>query len=93
MLSVERAGRGTENLEVIQADKLHQSSGHSREDEQAVIKFVHSILYKAVDMSASDIMFQEYPHRLRVRYKLDGDWFDENHLSASTSFQKRLRCA
>jgi type II secretory ATPase GspE/PulE/Tfp pilus assembly ATPase PilB-like protein len=78
MLSVERAGRGAENLEVIQADKLHQSNGHSREDEQAVIKFVHSILYKAVDMSASDIMFQEYPHRLRVRYKLDGDWFDEN---------------
>jgi type II secretory ATPase GspE/PulE/Tfp pilus assembly ATPase PilB-like protein len=28
-------------------------------------------------MGASDIMFQEYPHRLRVRYKLDGDWFDE----------------
>jgi type II secretory ATPase GspE/PulE/Tfp pilus assembly ATPase PilB-like protein len=78
MLSGERAGRGAENLEVIQADKLHQSNGHRREDEQAVIKFVHSILYKAVDMSASDIMFQEYPHRLRVRYKLDGDWFDEN---------------
>jgi type II secretory ATPase GspE/PulE/Tfp pilus assembly ATPase PilB-like protein len=77
MLSVERAGRGSENLEVIQADKLQQSSGRSREDEQAVIKFVHSILYKAVDMGASDIMFQEYPHRLRVRYKLDGDWFDE----------------
>ena len=78
MLSVERAGRGAENLEVIQAEKLHQSAGRSREDEQAVIKFVHSILYKAVDMTASDIMFQEYPHRLRVRYKLDGDWFDEN---------------
>jgi type II secretory ATPase GspE/PulE/Tfp pilus assembly ATPase PilB-like protein len=57
-------------LEVIQAEKLHQSGGRSREDEQAVIKFVHSILYKAVDMAASDIMFQEYPHRLRVRYKL-----------------------
>jgi type II secretory ATPase GspE/PulE/Tfp pilus assembly ATPase PilB-like protein len=78
MLAVERAGRSAHNLEVIQADKLHQSSGRSREDEQAVIKFVHSILYKAVDMGASDIMFQEYPHRLRVRYKLDGDWFDEN---------------
>jgi hypothetical protein len=77
MLSVERAGRRSENLEVIQADKLQQSNGRSREDEQAVIKFVHSILYKAVDMGASDIMFQEYPHRLRVRYKLDGDWFDE----------------
>src|SRR6516162_6965924 len=46
MLAVERAGRGSENLEVIQAEKLHQSGGRSREDEQAVIKFVHSILYK-----------------------------------------------
>jgi type II secretory ATPase GspE/PulE/Tfp pilus assembly ATPase PilB-like protein len=78
MLSVERAGRGSENLEIIQADKLHLSSSQSREDEQAVIKFVHSILYKAVDMGASDIMFQEFPHRLRVRYKVDGDWFDEH---------------
>jgi type IV pilus assembly protein PilB len=76
MLTVDRGGRGAENLEIIQADKLHQT--RSREDEQAVIKFVHSILYKAVDMGASDIMFQEFPHRLRVRYKVDGDWFDEN---------------
>ena len=91
MLSVERAGRGSENLEVIQAEKLHQSGGRSREDEQAVIKFVHSILYKAVDMAASDIMFQEYPHRLRVRYKLDGDWFDENRFRISMILQRRLQ--
>jgi general secretion pathway protein E len=75
MLNVEKTGRVWENLEIIHADKLNQSV--RREDEQAVIKFVHSILYKAVDMGASDIMFQEFPHRLRVRYKVDGDWFDE----------------
>jgi type II secretory ATPase GspE/PulE/Tfp pilus assembly ATPase PilB-like protein len=39
---------------------------------------VHSILYKGVDLGASDIMFQEFPQRLRVRYKVDGDWFDED---------------
>lgn len=78
MLTVERGGRGSENLEIIHADKLHQIGSRHQEDEQAVIKFVHSILYKAVDMGASDIMFQEFPHRLRVRYKVDGDWFDEN---------------
>ncbi|MGA8655280.1 MAG: GspE/PulE family protein [Chthoniobacterales bacterium] len=78
MVSVDRLGPGPEALEVIQADKLHQAGGNSRQDEQAVIKFVHSILYKAVDMGASDIMFQEFPKKLRVRYKVDGDWSDEN---------------
>jgi type IV pilus assembly protein PilB len=78
MLSGERSPRGAENVEVIQADKLQALVGRNREDDQAVIKFVHSILYKAIDMGASDIMFQEFPARLRVRYKVDGDWFDEN---------------
>jgi type IV pilus assembly protein PilB len=78
MMAAERTGRIAENLEVIYAEKLQQFGARNREDEQAVIKFVHSILYKAVDMGASDIMFQEFPQRLRVRYKLDGDWFDEN---------------
>jgi type IV pilus assembly protein PilB len=77
MMAAERTGRIAENLEVIYAEKLQQFGPRNREDEQAVIKFVHSILYKAVDMGASDIMFQEFPQRLRVRYKLDGDWFDE----------------
>jgi type IV pilus assembly protein PilB len=78
MMTAERTGRAGDTLEVIHADKLQQASSRNRGDEQAVIKFVHSILYKAVDMAASDIMFQEFPHRLRVRYKVDGDWFDEN---------------
>jgi type IV pilus assembly protein PilB len=77
MLSLERTGRNAETLEVIQAERLHQAPPRGRDDEQAVIKFVHSILYKAIDMGASDIMFQEFPSKLRVRYKVDGDWFDE----------------
>jgi type IV pilus assembly protein PilB len=66
-----------ERLEVIRADTLQSFNQRHRNDEQAVIKFVHSILYKGVDLGASDIMFQEFPRRLRVRYKLDGDWFEE----------------
>ncbi|MBV8814531.1 MAG: Flp pilus assembly complex ATPase component TadA [Verrucomicrobia bacterium] len=66
-----------ERLEVIHADSLQSFNQRHRNDEQAVIKFVHSILYKGVELGASDIMFQEFPHRLRVRYKVDGDWFDE----------------
>ncbi|MBV9491618.1 MAG: type II/IV secretion system protein [Verrucomicrobia bacterium] len=78
MSNLERStSRSAETLEVIQAERLHQPPPRGQGDDQAVIKFVHSILYKAVDMGASDIMFQQFPARLRVRYKVDGDWFDE----------------
>jgi type II secretory ATPase GspE/PulE/Tfp pilus assembly ATPase PilB-like protein len=36
------------------------------QDEEAVIKFVHSIPYEGVELGASDIMFQEFPQQLRV---------------------------
>jgi hypothetical protein len=78
MIGFDGPTRDADPLEIIQADKLQESAVRSVVDEQAVIKFVHSILYKGVDLGASDIMFQEFPQRLRVRYKVDGDWFDEN---------------
>jgi hypothetical protein len=78
MIGLDRQVRDSDPLEIIQTDKLQESRVRSDLDEQAAIKFVHSILYKGVDLGASDIMFQEFPQRLRVRYKVDGDWFDEN---------------
>ena len=78
MIGLDHEGRNIDPLEIIQADKLQESRVRPEADEQAVIKFVHSILYKGVELGASDIMFQEFPQRFRVRYKVDGDWFDEN---------------
>jgi type II secretory ATPase GspE/PulE/Tfp pilus assembly ATPase PilB-like protein len=77
MSALEQADKKNERLEVIRADSLQQSSHRYRNDEEAVIKFVHSILYKGVELGSSDIMFQEFPQQLRVRYKVDGDWFDQ----------------
>jgi type II secretory ATPase GspE/PulE/Tfp pilus assembly ATPase PilB-like protein len=77
MSALDQADRKNERLEVIHADSLQQSSHRYRNDEEAVIKFVHSILYKGVELGSSDIMFQEFPQQLRVRYKVDGDWFDQ----------------
>jgi type II secretory ATPase GspE/PulE/Tfp pilus assembly ATPase PilB-like protein len=77
MSALDQADRKNERLEVIHADSLQHSSHRYRNDEEAVIKFVHSILYKGVELGASDIMFQEFPSQLRVRYKVDGDWFDQ----------------
>jgi type IV pilus assembly protein PilB len=78
MIGLDREVRDIYPLEIIQADQLQESRARSEVDDQAVVKFVHSILYKGVDLGASDIVFQEFPQRLRVRYKVDGDWFDEN---------------
>jgi type II secretory ATPase GspE/PulE/Tfp pilus assembly ATPase PilB-like protein len=78
MIGLDHRVRDSDPLEIIQADKLQESRVRSDVDEQAAVKFVHSMLYKGVDLGASDIMFQEFPQRLRVRYKVDGDWFDEN---------------
>jgi type II secretory ATPase GspE/PulE/Tfp pilus assembly ATPase PilB-like protein len=77
MSALDQADKKNERLEVIHADSLQQSSHRYRNDEEAVIKFVHSILYKGVELGSSDIMFQEFPQQLRVRYKVDGDWFDQ----------------
>jgi type II secretory ATPase GspE/PulE/Tfp pilus assembly ATPase PilB-like protein len=77
MSALDQAEKKNERLEVIHADSLQQSSHRYRNDEEAVIKFVHSILYKGVELGSSDIMFQEFPQQLRVRYKVDGDWFDQ----------------
>jgi general secretion pathway protein E len=77
MSALDHADKKNERLEVIYADSLQQSSHRYRNDEEAVIKFVHSILYKGVELGSSDIMFQEFPQQLRVRYKVDGDWFDQ----------------
>lgn len=77
MSALDQVDRKNERLEVIHADSLQQSSHRYRNDEEAVIKFVHSILYKGVELGSSDIMFQESPQQLRVRYKVDGDWFDQ----------------
>jgi type II secretory ATPase GspE/PulE/Tfp pilus assembly ATPase PilB-like protein len=75
--TLDHTDKKNERLEVIHADSLQQSSNRYRNDEEAVIKFVHSILYKGVELGSSDIMFQEFPQQLRVRYKVDGDWFDQ----------------
>jgi type II secretory ATPase GspE/PulE/Tfp pilus assembly ATPase PilB-like protein len=77
MSALDHADKKNERLEVIHADSLQQSSHRYRNDEEAVIKFVHSILYKGVELGSSDIVFQESPRQLRVRYKVDGDWFDQ----------------
>ena len=52
---------------------IHLLSG----EEAEVVRLVSTCLYKAIQGRASDIIFAEARDRLRVRYKIDGEWLDE----------------
>lgn len=45
---------------------------NSGEDDQPIVKFVHKIIFDAVQTGASDIHFEPYEKNYRVRYRIDG---------------------
>ncbi|HCY39003.1 MAG TPA: type IV-A pilus assembly ATPase PilB [Neisseriales bacterium] len=45
---------------------------NSDDDDQPIVKFVHKIIYDAVQIGASDIHFEPYEKIYRVRYRIDG---------------------
>ncbi len=45
---------------------------NSDDDDQPIVKFVHKIIYDAVQIGASDIHFEPYEKVYRVRYRIDG---------------------
>lgn len=46
---------------------------NSGDDDQPVVKFVHKVIYDAVQIGASDIHFEPYEKNYRVRYRVDGN--------------------
>jgi type IV pilus assembly protein PilB len=48
-------------------------------DEQPVIKFVNSVLVEAIKRKASDIHFESYEKKFRVRYRIDGILIEATH--------------
>jgi type II secretory ATPase GspE/PulE/Tfp pilus assembly ATPase PilB-like protein len=59
-------------------DRISRSGIHLRAgDEAEAVRLVNTCLYKAIQLRASDIIFAETRDRLRVRYKIDGEWMDE----------------
>lgn len=45
---------------------------NSGDDDQPIVKFVHKVIYDAVQIGASDIHFEPYEKNYRVRYRIDG---------------------
>ncbi|AUR53086.1 type IV-A pilus assembly ATPase PilB [Aquella oligotrophica] len=45
---------------------------NSGDDDQPIVKFVHKMIFDAVQVGASDIHFEPYEKVYRVRYRIDG---------------------
>jgi type IV pilus assembly protein PilB len=62
------------DLEVIeQNDELNESDLLSAIQDKPLVKLVDSIISDAIRMGASDIHFEMYEKKIRVRYRIDGD--------------------
>ena len=62
-----------ENLDIEAGDEEEDSGPTQSEANDApVVKFVNKILLDAINKGASDIHFEPYEKRYRVRYRIDG---------------------
>jgi type IV pilus assembly protein PilB len=61
-------------LEVVESEEaVNESDLLSAIQDKPLVKLVDSIIAEAIRMGASDIHFEMYEKRIRVRYRIDGD--------------------
>jgi type IV pilus assembly protein PilB len=65
-------GDGLDDIELVEEDADKQSEEEDSTEEAPVIKFVNSMLFKAIKMGASDLHFEPYEKYYRVRFRIDG---------------------
>ena len=58
---------------ILENEESSNDAVNSEDDDQPVVKFVHKMIFDAVQMEASDIHFEPYEHIYRVRYRVDGE--------------------
>lgn len=68
---------------VIQGPESIDSFGN--EDEGPIIKFVNAILSEAIRKKASDIHFEPYEKRFRVRFRIDGNMIEASSQPANSA--------
>lgn len=61
-----------ENLEVADEDDHKDDGNQSEIDDAPVVKYVNKILLDAINKGASDLHFEPYEKRYRIRYRTDG---------------------
>lgn len=62
----------TENILQYLATNFRKQSGTSKENLHYTADFLEKLLLTAKNVGSSDIHFEPYEHRCRVRYRLDG---------------------
>ncbi len=60
---------GFENLQVAEGD---EDGPDADADEAPVVKYVNKILVDGINRGASDVHFEPYEKRYRIRYRIDG---------------------
>jgi type IV pilus assembly protein PilB len=61
-----------ENLDVTSGDDVPDEVGNDDIDDAPVVRFVNKVLLDAIKRGASDVHFEPYEKRYRVRYRIDG---------------------
>lgn len=61
-----------ENLDLEGGEQEDEGVSSSEADDTPVVKFVNKILLDAINKGASDIHFEPYEKRFRVRFRVDG---------------------
>jgi type IV pilus assembly protein PilB len=56
----------------VEAEGLEDSGSEMAVDETPVVRFINKVLLDAIRKGASDIHFEPYETRYRIRYRLDG---------------------
>ena len=56
----------------VEAEGLEDSGAEMAVDETPVVRFINKVLLDAIRKGASDIHFEPYETRFRIRYRLDG---------------------
>jgi len=61
-----------ENLEIGPEEDAAAAASQAEADDAPVVKYVNKILLDAINKGASDVHFEPYEKRYRVRYRIDG---------------------
>ena len=61
-----------ENLDIGNEEEEQKAASQADAEDAPVVKYVNKILLDAINKGASDIHFEPYEKRYRVRYRIDG---------------------
>ena len=61
-----------ENLDIADEDDEPETASRADAEDAPVVKYVNKVLVDAINKGASDIHFEPYEKRFRIRFRIDG---------------------